>query len=222
MIKIENFRCGYRKNTIIDNLDFIAQQNEITSIQAPSGYGKSTLHMAINRLHEEEGSGFWMDGKIFAEIDGTLYDIYRCDIPLPVIRRKISYIFQNPAALPMSIFENTVFAMKAAGISDSEKRLYNAEKALKNAFLWEEVKDRLDKDARILSAGQLQRLAIARSLVMDPDILLFDEPTSSLDPIATAQIEDLILSLKKERTVLLVSHDRQQLERLSDKIIEIC
>jgi len=221
VLEIRKLRCGYGEHRIIDGLEFRALPGEITAIRAPSGAGKSTLLKAVNRLHEEEESSFWIGGEIRARLSGHWHDLYRTDLPLPLLRRKIAYIFQVPVALPMSIERNIAFPLKLAGITCRETVRRKSEEALRAAFLWDEVRHRLHEDARRLSQGQLQRLAIARALVLDPEILLLDEPTSSLDPHATQEIETLMQTLKPQRTLLLVSHDTQQIRRIADSIVDL-
>jgi len=219
MIGIENLTCGYGERTVWEDLSFEARTGELTAIVAPSGMGKTTLLKAINRLHEVEQSGFWMRGTIRARIDGKILDLYDPAVDPHRMRRRIAYIFQSPVVLPMSIEANVAFGLRLA--HKKEQTDARVRQALEETALWDEVHDRLGDRAETLSLGQQQRLAIARALVLAPSVLLMDEPTSSLDPAATARIESLLLRLKKNRTILLVSHDHAQIDRIADRVIEL-
>jgi phosphate transport system ATP-binding protein len=221
MVAISNFTCGYDDRTVWENISLEAHAGEITAIIAPSGEGKTTLLKAINRLHEVEQSDFWMRGVIRAEIDGVSYDLYDASIDPHWLRRRVAYIFQSPVVLPMSIEANVAFGLRLAHESNRQTLTASVRHALEEAALWHEVHDRLDQPADTLSLGQKQRLAIARALVLDPQIILFDEPTSSLDPKATVRVEALMQRLKKDRTLLLVSHDQAQIERVADRVIRL-
>ena len=221
MIDIENLTCGYGERTVWEDLSFEARSGEITAIVAPSGEGKTTLLKAINRLHEVERNGFWMRGTIRARIDGKVHDLYAPPIDPHWLRRRIAYIFQSPVVLPMSIGANVAFGLKLAQVNDPVRTGERVRQALEEAALWDEVHARLWDPAGTLSLGQQQRLAIARALVLEPSILLMDEPTSSLDPAATARIESLLTHLKKSRTILLVSHDHAQIDRVADRVITL-
>ncbi len=221
MIAIRNFTCGYGDRTVWEPLSFEARPREITAIVAPSGEGKTTLLKAINRLHEVEENDFWMHGKIEARIAETVMDVYDRTTDPHWLRRKIAYIFQSPTVLPMSIEANVMFGLKLIHGADRKTFVSKAHQALREVGLWGEVHDRLDHDAQTLSLGQKQRLSIARALVLSPEVLLLDEPTSSLDPEATARIEALLVRLKRDRTLLLVSHDAAQVKRIADCVIEL-
>jgi phosphate transport system ATP-binding protein len=215
MVKLEGFGCGYGERRILAGIDALFPSASATALVGPSGIGKSPLLKAINRLHEVEGGGCFVEGSVRARIGGEERDLYRMDPRR--LRRMAGYIFQAPTPLPMSIYRNVSFALEIAGERDGGR----VEEALRRVALWEEVRDRLDEDARRLSLGQQQRLAIARALVTRPEILLFDEPTSSLDPGATARIEALIRELAAEKTILLVTHDMGQAERVCDRILSL-
>ncbi len=215
MVKIENFSCGYGSKVMLKDFNATFSSGQIGAIVASSGRGKSTLLKAINRLHEVEDSTFFKSGKILAKLNGNLEDIYSKDARY--IREKIGYIFQEPTPLPLSIWENVDIALKINGINSSSKVI----DALKRVGLYSEVKDRLHSSAQELSLGQQQRLAIARVLVLNPTILLFDEPTSSLDLQATLKIEELMQNLKKDKTIILVTHDLEQIKRVADFIINL-
>jgi phosphate transport system ATP-binding protein len=215
VIKIEQFSCKYDNRLIINGLDAEFHKGEIAAILGSSGVGKSTLLKAINRLHEIQNSNYSSSGSICVKLNGELKEI--SSIEPTFLRRKVGYIFQSPTPLPMSIYQNVSFGLKIQGIKDKSRII----EALKSAYLWNEVKDRLHQSASTLSLGQQQRLAIARVLVLEPEILLLDEPTSSLDTNATIQIEQTIERLKSRHTIVLVTHDENQIDRICDKKIVI-
>ena len=215
MVKIENFSCKYGSKEIISNFNATFKQGQISAIVGSSGKGKSTLLKAINRLHEVQDYTFFKSGKISATLDGKIVDIYTQNPSY--IRQKIGYIFQEPTPLPLTIWQNVEIGLKINGIKDDSLII----KALKSVHLYQEVKDRLHSNANSLSLGQQQRLAIARTLVLKPQIMLFDEPTSSLDYQATLKIENLLQELKKDKTIILVTHDLEQVKRVADFIVEM-
>lgn len=183
----------------------------ITAFIGPSGCGKSTFLRLFNRMNDYI-EDFKMDGKI--KIDDN--NIYKNKIQLEQLRKEVGMVFQKPNPFPKSIFENVAYGLKIQGIKDKKWIAERVEKALVQADLWSEVKDNLNKSALTLSGGQQQRLCIARTLAVEPSIILMDEPTSALDPISTAKIEQLIYHLKKEYTIIIVTHNMQQASRISD------
>ncbi|GAC1614370.1 MAG: phosphate ABC transporter ATP-binding protein PstB [Vulcanimicrobiaceae bacterium] len=183
----------------------------VTALIGPSGCGKSTFIRALNRMHDLT-PGARVEGTV--TLDGT--DIYAPSIDPVTVRHRIGMVFQRPNPFPKSIFENVVYGPKIHGEKNGKRLLEIAEKSLRAAALWDEVKDRLSRSALDLSGGQQQRLCIARVLAVEPEVILMDEPASALDPIATSKIEDLIGSLKKEYTVVIVTHSMQQAARISD------
>lgn len=211
VLKIENLSAGYKGNLVLKNINLEIERNKVTSIMGPSGCGKSTLIRCINRMHELTPGAF-LKGKIY--LDGE--DIF--SMHPSVLRRKVGMVFQRPNPFPtMSIYDNVIAGYILNGIKlKKEEKDRIVEESLKKAFLWEEVKDNLYKKGVFLSGGQQQRLCIARALAMNPEIILLDEPTSSLDPKATSMIEELIIELKKTVTVVLVTHNRSQAARVSD------
>jgi phosphate transport system ATP-binding protein len=215
MVRLRDFSCGYGERRLVEGLDIEFKSSRISAIVGRSGAGKSTILKAINRLHEIEESPFFREGRIEILHMGAMREV--SDIDAVELRRKVGYIFQSPVALPMSIRKNVSFALDIVGIRDEEA----VREALEAAYLWDEVRWRLDESAHSLSVGQRQRLAIARALVCRPDILLFDEPTSALDTRAAAGIEKLMLELKKSMTIILVSHDMAQVERVCDTAFSI-
>ncbi len=186
-------------------------KDKVTAFIGPSGCGKSTFIKTLNRMNDlvEE---FKVKGKIFFENK----DIYK-DIPINTLRKKVGMVFQKPNPFPMSIYDNIAFGPKTHGIKKKTKLDEIIESSLVDVGLWGDLKDRLKTNALSLSGGQQQRLCIARAIATNPEVLLMDEPTSALDPISTAKIEKLILSLKKEYTIVIVTHNMQQALRISDK-----
>lgn len=193
-------------------------KNKITAMIGPSGCGKSTLLRAMNRIHDLY-SGNKYEGKInLYRADGSKENILdlKKENDFIKLRQQVGMIFQKPTPFPMSIFDNVAYGLKLAGIKDKAEVEGRVEKALKDAAIWKETKDRLKKSALGLSGGQQQRLCIARAVALKPEVLLFDEPTSALDPISTGAIEELIAELKKDISVVIVTHNMQQASRLSD------
>jgi len=188
-------------------------ENKITALIGPSGCGKSTFLRCFNRMHDLY-PGNKYDGEIILHPDDTNILDKKVD-PIEV-RMRISMVFQKPNPFPKSIFDNVAYGLTIQGIKDKEFILDRVEKALKQADLWNEVKDNLKKSALALSGGQQQRLCIARTLAVQPSIILMDEPTSALDPISTAKIEELIYELKNKYTIVIVTHNMQQASRISD------
>ena len=221
MIHIENLSLGYGESTVAEGVSFAAHRGEITVLVAPSGRGKTTLLKAINRLHDVEEQRFWHRGRIEVTLGGKPLEVYGLGVDLQQLRRRVAYIFQSPVVLPMSIAANVAFGLRLAGERDRQTIDRRVRAALEEVGLYDEISDRLEHSAQKLSLGQKQRLAIARALVLEPEILLLDEPTSSLDPAATRRIEDLLLRLKRDRTLLLVSHNEEQTERLGDRIVTL-
>jgi phosphate transport system ATP-binding protein len=191
-------------------MDF--EKNRVTALIGPSGCGKSTLLRVLNRMNDLI-DGTRVEGEVLFE--GK--NIYDHDVDPVDIRRRIGMVFQKPNPFPKSIFNNVTYAPKLAGMTKKTDLEFLVEESLKQAALWDEVKDILDKSAMTLSGGQQQRLCIARALAMKPDIILMDEPTSALDPISTAKIEDLIDELKRNYTIIIVTHNMQQAARISSK-----
>jgi phosphate transport system ATP-binding protein len=211
ILKILNFSAYYGELEILKKINLDVYKNRVTAIMGPSGCGKTTLIRCINRMHELT-PGARVSGKIYLEGE----DIY--EMEAIILRRRIGMVFQKPNPFPMmTIYDNVIAGYKLNGIRISKDQMDEiVERSLKATFLWDEVKDHLNRKGTFLSGGQQQRLCIARALAMNPDILLLDEPTSSLDPRSTAHIEDLIGELKKRVTILLVTHNIGQAARVSD------
>jgi len=211
IIKTRNVDFFYGSFRALTDVTMDFEQNRVTALIGPSGCGKSTLLRLLNRMNDLI-DGTRVEGEILFEGQ----NIYAPDIDPVEIRRRIGMVFQKPNPFPKSIFNNITYAPKLSGIKSKSDLETLVEGSLKQAVLWDEVKDILDQSAMTLSGGQQQRLCIARALAMKPDILLMDEPTSALDPISTAKIEELIDELKKQYTIIIVTHNMQQAARVSE------
>jgi phosphate transport system ATP-binding protein len=209
---VKDLNLWYGKNQALKNIDLQIERNKVTAIIGPSGCGKSTFIKTLNRMIENIPI-VKTEGKII--YDGK--DIFDKSVRVEELRTKVGMVFQKPNPFPKSIYENVVYGPKIHGIKDKSLLMEITETSLKGAALWEEVKDRLNDNAYGLSGGQQQRLCIARALAVQPEIILMDEPTSALDPIATYKIEELIDELKKDYTIVIVTHSMQQAARISDK-----
>ena len=211
IIKTEHLNLWYGEKQALEDIYISIQPNKITALIGPSGCGKSTLIRCFNRMNDVI-PGCKIKGQVF--FDGK--DIYGANVDAVEVRKKIGMVFQKPNAFPKSIYENIAYGSRVQGIKDKKTLDDIVEKSTKVAALWDEVKDRLHESAMGLSGGQQQRLCIARSLAIEPEIILMDEPCSALDPIATAKIEDLMTELVKKYTVIIVTHNMQQAARVSD------
>ncbi len=199
------------ENPTLKGINLPIYKNRVTALIGPSGCGKTTLLRSFNRMHDLY-SGNRYKGEIL--LDGE--NILSPDYDTIKLRTKIGMVFQKPTPFPMSIFDNVAYGLKLRGLRDKKELGERVEKALRQAALWEEVKDRLNSPATGLSGGQQQRLVIARALAVEPEVLLFDEPTSALDPISTAKIEELVVELRDTVTIIIVTHNMQQAARVSD------
>ncbi len=215
IIKINDLYFYYRKVMVLENIRAEFQKNTITAIAGPSGQGKSSFLMCLNRLWENiEGAKAL--GKIEIDFGRGFENICDRHYPLTLLRRRVGMVFQTPNPLPATIYKNMAFPLKLMGIKDRSRISEKIQKALCSTFLWQEVKDRLESDARSLSGGQQQRLCMARALILEPEILLLDEPTSSLDETSASVIEQLLMELKKKCTIIMVSHYMDQVKRIAD------
>jgi phosphate transport system ATP-binding protein len=205
-----NLNFFYGKHQALHGVSLEIAQKRVTALIGPSGCGKSTFLRTLNRMNETI-PGTRMEGTILLEE----MDIYKIK-DVSVIRTRVGMVFQKSNPFPKSIFDNVAYGLRVNGIKDTRFVTEAVEEALKAAFLWDEVKDKLDKNAYLLSGGQQQRLCIARALAVRPEVLLMDEPASALDPISTSKIEDLIAELKKNYTIVIVTHNMQQAARVSD------
>jgi phosphate transport system ATP-binding protein len=219
-IRVENLIFSYHQTPVFENINLDFEAHAITAITGPSGRGKSTFLTILNRLWESQPFAK-MQGKVWILLDGQWVDIYGKTLSKPDLRRKVGMVFQTPNPLPMSIYKNMAFPLKLTGVADKSLIEDKITAALRQAFLWEEVKDRLHDSAFGLSGGQQQRLCIARALVSQPEILLLDEPTSSLDAGAASVIEDLLVSLKERCTLIVVSHYLDQVSRIADTALKL-
>ena len=219
-IIVRKLRFYYGENLILKDINVCFAGKSITAITGPSGQGKSTFLSLFNMLWNDISLAR-VSGDIILHLDNRHISLLKHELPLPALRRKVGMIFQEPNPLPMSIAKNVSFPMKLAGIQDKKYINHKIKTALQQTFLWEEVKDRMNKSAMELSGGQKQRLCLARALVLEPEILLCDEPTSSLDTTAARVIEDLLLQLKTHCTILLVSHNQNQVKRIADRVFKI-
>jgi phosphate transport system ATP-binding protein len=210
-VKVENLHVYYGAVHAIRSATLHIRRKRVMALIGPSGCGKSTFLRALNRMHDLV-PGTRVTGRVL--LDDT--NIYEADIDPVEIRHRVGMVFQRPNPFPKTIYENVVFGAKLHGARGRENLMEIAEKSLRQAALWEEVKDRLHRSALDLSGGQQQRLCIARVLAVAPEVILMDEPASALDPIATSKIEDLISELKAHYTVVIVTHSMQQAARVSD------
>lgn len=217
-IKVTDLSFSYRDRPILKNVNVDFAENSITALTGPSGVGKSTFLMTLNRLWENLPDAD-MTGAVEIKLQGRFRNVYAPSMSVTELRKMVAMVFQAPNPLPMSIRKNIAFPLKLAGEGNREFMAHKVEHALRMANLWDEVKGRLNDDARTLSGGQQQRLCIARALVLEPEVLLLDEPTSSLDQTSIAVIEELLLGLKDRLTILLVSHYLEQVSRISDTIV---
>jgi len=208
---LSDVNLWYNDFQALTNVSMDIMENEITAFIGPSGCGKSTLIKSLNRMNDLI-EGCKITGKIL--LDGE--DIYG-SMDVNMLRKRVGMVFQKPNPFPMSIYDNIAFGPRTHGIKAKRQLDEIVEKSLRDAAIWDEVKDRLRKSALGLSGGQQQRLCIARALSVEPEVLLMDEPTSALDPISTAKIEDLVLELRKDYTVIIVTHNMQQATRISNK-----
>jgi phosphate transport system ATP-binding protein len=210
-IKAQNLNFYYGTTKALKNVSVDCYEKKVTALIGPSGCGKSTFIRTINRMNDVVPATR-IEGRIL--LDGK--DINAPDVDVVDLRRQVGMVFQKPNPFPKSIFDNIAYGLRINGMRDKKKIEETVVRSLQGAALWDEVKDRLDDNAFALSGGQQQRLCIARSLAIEPEVVLFDEPCSAVDPIATAKIEDLIHKLKRTYTVVIVTHNMQQAARVSD------
>jgi len=208
---IENLNLFYGDFQALKNVDLNIPEKEITAFIGPSGCGKSTLLKSLNRMNDLV-EGCRITGKVLLDQE----DIYG-EIDINHLRKRVGMVFQKPNPFPMSVYDNVAFGPRTHGIRSKAELDIIVEKSLRDAAIWDEVKDRLKKSALGLSGGQQQRVCIARALAVEPEVLLMDEPTSALDPISTLKIEDLAAKLKNDYTIIMVTHNMQQAVRISDK-----
>ena len=209
--EINNINLHYGDFHAINNINMNIEKNQITAFIGPSGCGKSTFLKTLNRMNDLV-DGVKIDGNVY--LDGK--DIF-ADMDAINLRHRVGMVFQQPNPFPKSIYDNIAYGPRLFGVKKKSELDIIVEKSLKQAAIWDEVKDRLKKSALGLSGGQQQRLCIARALAVEPEVILMDEPTSTLDPISTSKIEDLVIDLKSKYTIIMVTHNMQQATRVSDK-----
>ncbi|QCR23674.1 phosphate ABC transporter ATP-binding protein PstB [Pontibacter sp. SGAir0037] len=210
-LEAKDLNAYYGNFHALKNINLAMEEKAVTAFIGPSGCGKSTFLRTLNRMNDYV-DGFRVEGDIL--LDGR--DIYDKKVRVDELRKEVGMVFQKPNPFPKSIFENVIYGLKIQGIKNKAVLNDVCEKSLRQAALWDEVKDKLDKSALALSGGQQQRLCIARALAIQPTVLLMDEPASALDPISTSKIEELIYDLKKDYTIVIVTHNMQQAGRVSD------
>lgn len=210
-IVIEHLNLWYGSFQALKDINLRLPANEITAFIGPSGCGKSTLLKSLNRMNDLV-EGCRIEGTV--TLDGE--DIFSRKMDVNLLRKRVGMVFQKPNPFPMSIYDNVAYGPRTHGIRSRVKLDEIVEKSLRGAAIWDEVKDRLKKNALGLSGGQQQRLCIARALAVEPEVLLMDEPTSALDPISTSKIEELAMELKEKYTIVIVTHNMQQAVRISD------
>ncbi len=212
IISVKNLNLWYANNQALYDIDLGIPEKSITAFIGPSGCGKSTLLKTFNRMND-----LVKDVHITGEVLYNGQDIYAPEVEVSELRRQIGMVFQKPNPFPMSIYDNVAYGPRTHGIRKREELDEIVERSLRDAAIWDEVKDRLRKNALGLSGGQQQRLCIARALAVQPNVLLMDEPTSALDPISTSKIEELTMELKEKYTIIIVTHNMQQAVRISDQ-----
>lgn len=210
IIEVKDLNTYFEESHILKDINIKIPKNAVTSLIGPSGCGKSTFLRTLNRMNDVIPT-FKKEGTIL--LDGK--EIYDPEVDVVDLRKKVGMVFQKPNPFPKSIFENVAYGLQVHGINDKKVLKEKVENALKEAALWDEVKDKLDSSAMGLSGGQQQRLCIARTIAVKPEVILMDEPCSALDPISTTKIEDLIHKLKNEFTIIIVTHNMQQATRVS-------
>lgn len=211
LIEIKNISLSFGDKQVLKNVSLDIPEKKIVALIGPSGCGKSTLLRCLNRMHDLN-SNVRINGQIL--LDGA--DILSEKVNVVEIRRNIGMVFQKPNPFPKSISENIAYGLRINGTKDKDILKKSVEESLKHSFLWDEVKDDLEKSGLLLSGGQQQRLCIARAIAIKPKVILMDEPCSALDPISTAKIEELLLELKKDYTIVIVTHNMQQAQRVAD------
>ena len=211
---VKDMELYYGSFHALKNVNLNIASREITAFIGPSGCGKSTFLKSLNRMNDlVEGCRITGDIRLMGE------DIYDRNMDVSVLRRRVGMVFQKPNPFPMSVYDNIAYGPRTHGVKKKAELDEIVEKSLRDAAIWDELKDRLKKSALGLSGGQQQRLCIARALAVKPEVILMDEPTSALDPISTSKIEDLVMDIKKEYTIVMVTHNMQQAARVSDTTV---
>ena len=210
IIEVKDLKLWYGDHEALKGININIEQNKITALIGPSGCGKSTFMKCLNRMND-----LVKDCRISGEVKLNGVDIYR-DLDVNVLRKRVGMVFQKANPFPMSIYDNVAYGCRVHGLTDKKKLDEIVEKSLRGAALWDEVKDRLNASALGMSGGQQQRLCIARVMAVSPEVVLMDEPCSALDPISTMKIEELVTQIKKDFTIVMVTHNMQQAARVSD------
>ena len=212
ILEVKDLKKSFGDHVVLESINTTVRKGEVIAIIGPSGCGKSTFLKTLNRMNDLV-DGVRIEGKVL--LDGE--DIYDPAVDTTILRKKVGMVFQQPNPFPKSIYDNIAYGPRLFGVHKKAELDIIVEKALKQAAIWDEVKDRLKKSALGLSGGQQQRLCIARTLAVEPEVILMDEPTSALDPISTSRIEDLAIELKNDYTIIMVTHNMQQATRVSDQ-----
>lgn len=210
-IRVEGLNFYYREEQALKEINIDIEENRITALVGPSGCGKTTFLRVLNRMNDLI-EGARVEGKVL--LDGE--DIYASHVDVVELRKRVGMVFQRPNPFPMSVYDNVAFGPRIHGLKDKHRLDEIVESSLRGAALWDEVRDRLYRSALGLSGGQQQRLCIARLLAIEPEVVLMDEPTSALDPVSTMKIEELLQELKRQYTIIIVTHNMQQAARVSD------
>ena len=214
ILEAKSLHLWYGQNHALHDVSVAIPERQITAFIGPSGCGKSTFLKSLNRMNDlVEGCRITGDIRLMGE------DIYDKNMDVSVLRRRVGMVFQKPNPFPMSVYDNIAYGPRTHGVKKKAELDEIVEKSLRDAAIWDELKDRLKKSALGLSGGQQQRLCIARALAVKPEVILMDEPTSALDPISTSKIEDLVMDIKKEYTIVMVTHNMQQAVRVSDTTV---
>lgn len=220
ILEVKDLQLSFGKKVIFDQMNLCVVKQEITTLVGPSGIGKSSFLQTLSQMTREDVS-VKLSGKILFNDDGVIIDLLSLDKKeLPQLRQKIVYVSQHPDILPFSIFDNIAFGLRLQRL-DLKEMQQRVTEALQRVYLWEEVKDRLHVKANMLSGGQQQRLILARALVLKPKILLLDEPTASLNEALALQIESLLVQLKEELSIVMISHFKEQVQRVTDRVFEM-
>lgn len=213
IMEVENVKLSYGDFEALHGITLAFPEKKLTALIGPSGCGKSTFLRCLNRMNDDIDN-IKITGKILLEGQ----DIYRTRLDLVALRKKVGMVFQQPTPFPFSVFDNVAYGLRVAGVKDKDLIEHRVEESLKQAAIWQETKDSLQRNALAFSGGQQQRICIARALAVRPEVVLLDEPTSALDPISSSEIEETLIALKKKYTFIMVTHNLQQASRVSDQV----
>ena len=213
IMEAQNVKLSYGKFEALHGISLDFPEKQLTALIGPSGCGKSTFLRCLNRMNDDFDN-INITGKILLEGE----DIYRAKLDLVALRKKVGMVFQQPTPFPFPVYDNVAYGLRVAGVKDKQLIDQRVEESLKQAAIWDETKDNLQRNAQEFSGGQQQRICIARALAVRPEVVLLDEPTSALDPISSAEIEETLMGLKKKYTFIMVTHNLQQASRVSDQV----